>query len=401
MASDPTSPASALALLRGNPDYRRLFLATVVSMLGDWFAFVAISGFVTEATGHASASAAVYAASVLPASVLSPVAGLLADRLDRQRLMIAVDLLRVVPALGLLAALRWHAPGLALGCVALLAALSAFFDPVAEASVPNVVAPEDLPVAQAALGSVWGSMLFVGAALGGLATLAFGREASILLNAATFLLSAGLVSGIRSAFQQAVPADAPANGSDAGHPLGEALAFTRQHPVCLALLTTKVGVGLGNGLVGLLPAFAARNFGYGDEGVGLLLSARGLGALIGPWLGQHWVRGEDRRLFLGLVAASVTVCPGAENPIALDRRLNRTCRTRFASALKLPISGSATICRLSEASASRSCTPSAALRIVSSTSMRFRCSSSTPVSIVARSRMSLMIASSAAEDFIT
>ncbi|ATB27665.1 MFS transporter [Melittangium boletus] len=130
MASS-VSVRGVLALLGRNADYRRLFLATLVSMAGDWFAFVAISGFVTEATGRLGASAAVFAARVLPMSLLSPVAGVLADHVDRRRLMIAVDLLRVVPALGM------------------LAALSAFFDPVSEASVPNVVEPEDLSLAQA------------------------------------------------------------------------------------------------------------------------------------------------------------------------------------------------------------------------------------------------------------
>ncbi|MFY0582368.1 MFS transporter [Cystobacter fuscus] len=144
---DSASPSlrSVLALLRRNADYRRLFLATVVSMLGDWFAFVAISGFVTETTGHLSASAAVYAASVLPASLLSPFAGLLADRMDRQRLMVTVDLVRVLPALGMLAALLWRAPLLALVCVALLAALSAFFDPVAEPPSPTSSPPRNSP----------------------------------------------------------------------------------------------------------------------------------------------------------------------------------------------------------------------------------------------------------------
>ncbi|HZI02737.1 MAG TPA: MFS transporter, partial [Archangium sp.] len=197
------SVRSVLPLLRHNPDYRRLFLATVVSLLGDWFAFVAISGFVTESTGRPGSSAAVFAASVLPTFLFSPLAGLLADRVDRKRLMVAVDLLRILPALGLLAALRLHSPALAISCVALLAALSSFFDPVAEASVPNVVTPEELPIAQAALGAVWGTMLFIGAAVGGLATAAFGREASLLLNAATFLLSALFVARIRRPLQHA------------------------------------------------------------------------------------------------------------------------------------------------------------------------------------------------------
>ncbi|HEY0093829.1 MAG TPA: MFS transporter, partial [Archangium sp.] len=217
------SVRTVLPLLRHNPDYRRLFLATVVSLLGDWFAFVAISGFVTESTGRAGSSAAVFAASVLPTFLFSPLAGLLADRVDRKRLMVAVDLLRILPALGLLAALRLHSPTLAISCVALLAALSSFFDPVAEASVPNVVTPEELPIAQAALGAVWGTMLFVGAAVGGLATAAFGREASLLLNAATFLLSALLVAGIRRPLQH--------SGAPAAHgvraELGEVVTLAR------------------------------------------------------------------------------------------------------------------------------------------------------------------------------
>ncbi|HEX8439989.1 MFS transporter [Archangium sp.] len=289
-------------LLRRNPDYRRLFCATVVSLLGDWFAFVAISGFVTEVTGRPSSSAAVFAATVLPAFLLSPLAGSIADRVDRKRLMVAVDLLRVLPALGLLAALHWRSPALAISCVALLAALSAFFDPVAEASVPNVVTPEELPLAQTALGSVWGTMLFIGAAVGGQATVAFGREASILINAATFLVSAVLVWGIRRPLQH--------HGEPSTHgtwaQLGEVWTLARQSRLTLSLLVTKAGVGLGNGIVALLPAFAAGRFEAGDAGVGTLLAARGLGALLGPFLGQRWAGNDGRRLLLVCGASMVT-----------------------------------------------------------------------------------------------
>ena len=288
------SVRGVLALLGRVPDYRRLFLATVVSLLGDWFAFVAISGFVTESTGRPGASAIVFAASVLPAFLFSPLAGLIADRVDRQRLLVTVELVRVWPALGMLLALRWHSPALALGCVALLAALSSFFDPVTEASVPNLVAPGELSLAQAALGSVWGSMLFVGAALGGLATLAFGREASLWLNAATFLVSALLVRGIRQPLQQ----HGPLSPAPVGAQLGEVWTLARERHLTRSLLITKLGVGLGNGTVGLLPAFATAAFSSGDAGVGMLLAARGLGALLGPYLGRAWVRDDGRRLLV-------------------------------------------------------------------------------------------------------
>ena len=300
--SSPGTSSGVLALLRRNADYRRLFSATVVSMLGDWFAFVAVSGFVTQATGRAGAASAIYAASLLPAFLLSPVAGLVADRVDRRRLLMSVDLLRVLPSLGLLGALRLGSPGLAILCVALLSALSAFFDPVAEASVPNVVEPEELALAQAGLGSVWGSMLFVGAALGGLATLAFGREASLWLNAGTFLASALLVRGIRRPLQHT----RTASNSGVGEQLGEVWALARTSPLTRALLLTKLGVGVGNGIVGLLPSFAAARFGAGDAGVGVLLAARGLGALVGPVLGQAWVRDDGRRLLLVCGGSMVT-----------------------------------------------------------------------------------------------
>ncbi|MFZ5468738.1 MAG: glycerate kinase [Myxococcota bacterium] len=283
-------------LLSKNADYRRLFFATVVSFLGDWFAFVAVSGFVTDVTGRPGLAAVVYACSVLPVFLLSPVAGMIADRIDRKRLLITADLLRVLPALGLLGALALGSAPLAILCVLLLAALSTFFEPIAAAVVPNLVAPEDLSVGQAALSGVWGTMLFVGAALGGVISASLGREASILFNALTFLVSAFLVAGIRRPMQERL-------GLASYQGLAQLWNLARQSQVTRSLLFTKAGVGLANGIIGLLPAYAVTRFGGGDAGVGALLAARGLGALVGPFVGHWLVRGDGRRLFL--------VCGGA------------------------------------------------------------------------------------------
>ena len=293
-----------LSLLRRNADYRRLFLATVVSFMGDWFAFVAVSGFVTESTGRGGLAAVVYAASVLPVFLVSPIAGVVADRVDRRRLLVTVDLVRIVPALGMVPAMWWNAPWLMIACVVALAALSAFFEPITGAVVPNLVEPEDLPLAQAALGSVWGTMLLVGAGVGGMVSVLLGRQASFVIDAATFLIAAGLVARIRRPFQQARLAT---EASFLGH-LGEVWAFARQNFSARALLVTKGGVGLANGIVGLLPAFAHARFSSGDEGVGVLLAARGAGALIGPFFAQFFVRGDPRRLFVACGGA--TICYG-------------------------------------------------------------------------------------------
>ena len=295
-----TSLRGVFGLLRRNPAYRRLFLATVISMFGDWFAFVAISGFVTDTTGRPGSSSLVFAANMLPVFLVSPLAGIVADRVSRRRLMVTVDLLRVVPALGLLLALRWGSVPLALGGMAVIAALSSFFDPVSEASVPNIVEPEDLSLAQAVLDSMWGTMLFVGAALGGVATLALGREVSLWINATTFLVSALLVGGIRQPLQE------PHRRGPAGvgAQLRELWTRVKKSRPTRALLLNKLGLGVSNGTVGLLPAFATSLFSAGDAGVGLLLAARGLGSLIGPYLGRAWARDDGRRL---LVACGVSL----------------------------------------------------------------------------------------------
>jgi predicted MFS family arabinose efflux permease len=295
-----SQPRLLLALLRRNPAFRRLFLATIVSLMGDWFSFVAVSGFIVEVTGRPGLAALVYAASVLPIFFLAPVAGVFADRWDRKRLMVGADLLRVVPIAGLLVALWQGSAALAIACVLAVSGISAFFEPASAAATPNLVDPEDLPIAQAAMGAVWGSMLFVGAAVGGLVTAALGREASMVIDGASFVLSAILLAGIRRPFR----VRSAAHDSLFGH-LREVWRFVRARPVVRALLVTKTGVGVANGIVGLLPAYALA-FGGGDAGIGALLAARGLGALLGPFVAGRFGVGDGRRLLLVCGASILT-----------------------------------------------------------------------------------------------
>lgn len=284
--------AELVDLLRRNADFRKLFLGSVVSFLGDWFALVAVAGLVKELTGRDGSTAWVFAAEVLPIFLMSPLAGVLADRLDRKRLMVGSAVLRVIPALGLLVAAGLEQAWLAYVCVATISALAAFYEPIASAVLPNVVDEEDLSIAMAAMGSVWGTMLFLGAALGGLAAAAFGRDTSFLINAATFVVAAGLVWRVRRPFNTGEVA-APA--TVLSH-LAEVWRWVRPRKVTKAFMVTKAGIGVGNGIVGLLPIFALDRFGAGDAGVGILLAARGLGALVGPYLGRSLSRDDGRRL---------------------------------------------------------------------------------------------------------
>lgn len=283
--------ATSRALLARNPEFRRLFLATVVSLIGDWFSFVAIADLVTELTGRPGTAAFFYAASVLPVFLVSPLAGAIVDRHDRRRTLIWSDLVRVPLALLLIVAAWQGSVVLAAAAVIGMGIGSAFFDPGSNAATPNLVEREDLPAAQALMGLVWGSMLVIGAGLGGLVAEVFGRYAAFSVNGASFLLSAWLIAGIRRPMQEARKAGEPgasqslADGGGGGGGFREAWRYIRRDRAVSALVFAKVGVSSANGLVGLLPAFA-RSASTSGLATGLLFAMRGLGALVGPLLAR-------------------------------------------------------------------------------------------------------------------
>src|SRR5262245_53899221 len=95
--------AAAVSLIRRNRDFRRLFLASVISLGGDWFLFVALGGLVLQVTGQALSVGILIMSQELPIFVATPWAGWLTDRFDRRRLMIACDVARTVICVAFLA----------------------------------------------------------------------------------------------------------------------------------------------------------------------------------------------------------------------------------------------------------------------------------------------------------
>jgi predicted MFS family arabinose efflux permease len=295
---------SSRGLLVRNREFRRLFLASVVSLGGDWFSFVAVAGLVTELTGRAGAPAYVYAASVLPVFLTAPFAGAIADRFDRRRILMLADAVRVPVALLLCVAAWTSSAALAIAAMVALAVGASFSDPIASAVTPNLVEPEDLARAQSLMGTVWGSMLMVGAGIGGLVAELFGRQTAFVIDAASYLVSAWLIAGIRRPMQEARHASRPTGT------IREALGYIRGDRVVLRLVFAKVGVASANGIVGLLPAFALRRFDGASIATGLLFAARGAGAMIGPMLVERIVGASPSRRAIALVCtgASLTYC---------------------------------------------------------------------------------------------
>lgn len=294
---------ASLSLLRRNRDFRKLYLASLISLGGDWFLLVALFGLALEFRGSAVSVAALIVAQEIPFGVASLIGGVLADRFDRRRLMVVCDVARAVLCLGFLfvndASMMW----LAYLLLAVISSFSAVFDPASSAALPNLVEPRELGPANALSGSLWGTMLAVGAALGGIVAAVLGRDAAFLIDASSFAVSGILIARIRRPFSAERTEEPEANVIRA---TVETVRYARRDHRVLALVTVKAGFGIAAGVIALIAVFAHEEFGASEAGIGAMMAGRGVGALIGPFLGR-WLAGpQDRRLF-GAIGVALAV----------------------------------------------------------------------------------------------
>jgi MFS family permease len=287
-----------LSILRTNRNFRLLYFGQAISQLGDWFNSVAVYALLLDLTGSATAVAWMMIVQFLPVAIVGPAAGVVVDRVNRRRLMIAADLLRGVVILGLLLVRRADQVWIAYVVMAIAMAASGFFEPARTATIPNVTSAEELLPANAVASATWSAMLAVGASVGGLATTLFGRDVAFLINSASFFCSAVFIARTRY--------DATPSHRDHRHgfaaimgitDLRDGLRYVRQERHVAALMCVKAGWGLAGGVLLLLTVFGQRVFPIGvgaAAGIGILYGARGVGSGIGP-IALRWMIGQEPR----------------------------------------------------------------------------------------------------------
>jgi MFS family permease len=278
-ANEYNPPLMYWRLLRGNRDFTLLYIGTLISLGGDWFLTVALLDLVLQLTGSATLSSLMLLCQSLPIFLVTPLAGRLVDRVDRRKLMIVMDLIRTGACLLPLLARTPALLPFAYAGVIIISIGSAYFEPASQAALPNLVERADLGPANVLMGSTWGTMLAVGAAMGGIVTMRFGRDVSFIVDALSFLASAFILSIIRTPFSENVRTAGPAGEA----PAATLFSYVRTRPRVLALLVSKGGYGVGAGVVALLGVFGKEVFKQGAFGIGMLFAARGFGALLGPF----------------------------------------------------------------------------------------------------------------------
>ncbi|HMD35808.1 MAG TPA: MFS transporter [Vicinamibacterales bacterium] len=287
-----------IRILRENRNFRLLYIGQTISQLGDWFNAVAVYALLLDLTGSATAVAWMMITQLLPIAIVGPIAGVVVDRVDRRRLMIAADVLRGCLILGLLLVRRADQVWIAYAATALTVAAQGFFEPARTATIPSITSPQDLLPANALSSATWSVMLAVGASAGGAVTALFGRNVAFVINAASFFWSALFILQTKYDSRPS-PREQPAGlaAMTGVADLVDGIRYIRRERHVAALMCVKAGWGLAGGVLLLLAVFGQRVFpiaGGAAAGIGVLYGARGIGTGIGP-IALRWMLGQQPR----------------------------------------------------------------------------------------------------------
>ena len=306
--STPTFTKPHVRLPGGRP-FHLLLASLAVSSCGDWLYNVALLAFVYERTRSATWLAVTTAARVIPIVVLGPIGGVLADRWNRRRLIVASDLSRAVAMIALAVV---AASGMPVVLAALLAAVSTAAGvvqpPCVAACTPRLVGPDELQRANAARAAIGQGSIVAGPALGALLLGLSSPAVAIALNAASFLASAAAVTAIGSS-AAFVPSREGGEPLRLGRELREGAQALREAPAAVRLVAADVLCSATYGLLTVTLVLVSMRVGTGTGGYGLLLGMFGIGGVVGAVVAGKLDSPEMwRRMLLvalGLVAIAV------------------------------------------------------------------------------------------------
>lgn len=297
--------APYIDLIRGNRDFRLLWVSQMVSNFGDWFGILAVYALIQQYSDSEFLLGLIIVTKMVSLALFSPLAGYIADRVNRKQLMVLCDLGRGAVVLGFLfigsAGTLW----LAYLLTALQMMMSAVFQPAKTSSIPNVTNEKELVFANILSAASWSVIFTTGMAIGGMATAALGTDLVFLLNSLTYLYSAWV---IRKATvpQTEMSKEERARTRNPWTGIVEGLRYLQHHPnVSIPTLAKGSMTASLGALVYLLILVSEQVLQMGSMGLGILYAARGVGTGIGPVLVRRWQPDEQRwiRLMGGCMLA--------------------------------------------------------------------------------------------------
>ncbi len=302
--------------------FRRLWFGLGLSSLGDWLGLLALTALASSLAPDTYAKqnfaiAGVLFLRVLPAAVLGPLAGYLADRLDRRRTLVVGDLARgaVFASIPVVNTLTW-----VLVATVIIETISLVWLPAKDATVPNLVPRDKLEAAnQISIATTYGSALpaagiFIVLSLGtkglqsSLGWLDNPVELALWFNAASFVVSGLIIATLREI--PAGPALAPEDREGMWQVIRAGWAYALRTPVVRGLVLGITGAFAAGGVVVGLARVYVADLGGGDPGYGLLFAAVFAGLAAGMWRGPRFLPGVSRRRLFGVCLVSAGVVLG-------------------------------------------------------------------------------------------
>jgi MFS family permease len=284
-----------LDLLRRNRNYRCMWMGQVVSEIGDNFNNIAVFALAMALTHSGLVIMGIMLSRAIPAITIGPLAGVMLDRFDRKRIMIASDLVRAFVALGFIVAVRRQDVWLLYTFSALLMIASPFFTAGRSAILPTIANKEEIHTANSLTQTTQWTNLTIGTFLGA-TVVGIGYEWAFTFNAISFLLSAWAIWNLRPPPGKQFRAEhrdlTEAEVIRPWHEYREGLRYMRSVPLVFAIALLAVGWATGGGAAQILfTLFGEVVFNRGAAGIGTIWGCGGLGLLLGGafanWLGRR------------------------------------------------------------------------------------------------------------------
>lgn len=287
-------------LVRHNHNFRSLWVAQIISLLGDWFNLIASASLVASLTQSGFAVGSLFVVRMLAPFLVSPIAGVVADRYNRKYILIAADLTRAIAAFCFVFVQDANDIWLLYTLTALQLGISGFYFPTRNAILPDIVAPRELGSANALSSATWSVMLALGAAIGGIVSGIWGIYPAFIIDGLTFVISAFFTAYVIYRPASTIGAAEKTIGAALRQYL-DGLRYLGQHRDILFIAAHKAAISLlmVAGFQIVQVAIAEKVFVIGEGGgigLGLMYGITGIGTGVGPILARYFTGDRARSL---------------------------------------------------------------------------------------------------------
>lgn len=296
--------SSVRSVLRENHNVRALWIGQIVSDIGDHFNTIAVFSLAMDKAHSGGMIAAIMIARAVAAVAAAPIAGIVLDRIDRRRTMIASDLVRAVIALCFLFSVGREGHGeLLLILSAALMLASPFFTAGRSSILPALTPKDDLHAVNSLIQTTQWTNTAVGAALGGVVTAGLGFHAAFIFNSISFLISAGCVYLLREDHGE-FRAKREGRKTSPITDLRQGLAYMRANPLILGIALVSIGWATGGGAAQILfGVFGHSTFQGGALGIGTLWGSAGMGLIAGGFIAHRlgrWLNFDQYKMTISI-----------------------------------------------------------------------------------------------------